>query len=268
MSIFPQSIFPTMQDVADLARSIVDDAYPGLTGTPGEGRILTNDAAFMLPFFNSAFRTLQRKMRVGGCTFPIVDNYQLLNVLPVLNPNPNLFQYISYNGFFDGVNMWPTPKLPNDCLQVVSVSEQTATGNLPFKNMNQSQAALPSRLQGENLVEWRWSQYRINLNGATLPKNLLIEYLQGQPPLNVPPTDFAETSVNIADSTDALAYLIAVPYAVARGAADVSELKLQAADAINDMIAEYVRRQQGVDYSRPSYGDENSGLDTGNWLVW
>jgi hypothetical protein len=131
--------------------------------------------------------------------------------------------------------------------------------------MRQSQAALPSRLQGENLVEWRWSQYRINLNGATNAKNLLISYLQGQPPLDVPAEDFPETSINIADSTDALAYLIAVPYAVARGAADVSELKLAAADAINDMIAEYVRRQQGVVYHREPYGSEDSGLDS-NWI--
>jgi hypothetical protein len=259
MPILAQSGFPTIETVMNLARSIVNDTFPGLTATPGEGRILTDDAPFTLPYLNSAFRTLQRKLRLEGVTFPIKDNIILENLTPVVTVDPSVQVFVGFSGYFDGTAMHASPKLPSDCMQVFVVQEQTAgTGN-PFVPMNQPQEGLVSAWQGPWLGMWEWRQYQINMVGSTQTKNLRIRYQSGQPPLDVPAADFSSTAINILDCEDALAYMIAAQYASARGAADVPTLEAKADDIIGDMAAEWVRRQQTVNYSRPSYGGGGSG---------
>jgi hypothetical protein len=63
MPVAPQAGFPTVDEVMQLARSIVNDTFPGIAGA--QGRIFTNDAQFTLPFLNSAQTT--EKIAVGRC---------------------------------------------------------------------------------------------------------------------------------------------------------------------------------------------------------
>src|SRR5258708_9389526 len=134
---FQQQAFPTMAEIADLSRSIVNDTFPGLAGQ--QGRILTNDAPFMLPYFNSAFRWLQRKLRNEGASFPIIDNWILPGLTAVISANPDVQTYVSFAGYFDGTSMHATPRLPSDCLQVLEVQERTSATNLPFCPIYQPQ---------------------------------------------------------------------------------------------------------------------------------
>jgi hypothetical protein len=250
-----------MSEIMDLARSIVNDTFPGIAGT--QGRILTNDAPFTLPYFNSAFRHIQRKLRIEGATFPIKDNVILLGVTPVATPNPATQIYISFNGYFDGLLMHAQPRLPSDCMQLLDCQETGTGTNLPFCPMIQPQGGLPSRFQLQRMGQWEWRQYRLNMVGATQEVDLRIRYQAGLPPLDVPPTDFDKTSVNIIDCQDAIANHIALKYAVARGAQDVSILKADRDEAIDDMANDWVRRSQSVIYQRQPYGgspDQRNGI--------
>src|SRR5438105_10724983 len=140
MPSFPQSLFPTVESVMDLARSIVNDMFPGIGGT--NGRILTDDAPFTLPYLNSAFRTLQRKLRNEGVTFEIKDNIILLNLAPVVAQDPAVQVNVSYNGYFNGTTMSPTPILPSDALQIYAVWERQTGSNVNFREMVQPQEGL------------------------------------------------------------------------------------------------------------------------------
>ena len=263
---FQQQAFPTLDEIASLARSIVNDTFPGLAGQ--QGRILTNDAPFMLPYFNSAFRWLQRKLRNEGASFPIIDNWILPN-LPIANPfSPDVQTYVSFAGFFDGTTMHATPRLPSDCLQVLEVQERPTGTNLPFCPIYQPQGGLPSCFPYQCNGCWEWRQYRINLPGATQATDLRIRYQAGLPPLNIPAADFATTTVNILDCDDVIANHIAFMYATARGAQDTTQVKAARDEAFDDMANEWVRRSQGVSYSRQPYsggycGDYYSGYFLG-----
>jgi hypothetical protein len=265
---FPQSLFPTIESVMDLARSIVNDMFPGIGGQ--NGRVLTDDAPFTIPYLNSAFRTLQRKLRNEGVTFETKDNVILFNLAPVVTPDPSVQVFVGFNGYNNGTQSFAQPQLPFDCLQLYKVWERTTGSNQPFVPMDQPQNGLPSVFQGNTLSYWEFRSYAIYMFGSILPKDLRLRYKAGQPPINVPPASFATTKVNILDSEDALAQIVARQYALARGAADVKALDDMIADTINDMVEEYVRRQQTVNYRRQPYGgdawdDEGSGLGQTTW---
>lgn len=250
-----QTPFPTLQTIMDLARANVNDMYPGISGT--SGRILTNAAPFTIPYVNSAIRTISRKLRNEGCTFPINDNVILGVMKAVASPSPNIQTYLSFDGFFDGVQMNATPKLPSDCLQVFEVGEQTAGTNLPFGPMVQPPGGLPSTFQGPQLGIWEWRKYRIVMVGSTNDKNIRIRYQSGQPPINTPADQFDDAVIQILDCEEAMAFDIAGQYARARGA-DPAQMFTARDAAIDDMAQEWVRRQQTENYRRAAYGGSGS----------
>lgn len=251
-----QSGFPTLGTCMDLARAYVNDMYPGIAGT--SGRVLTNNAPFTIPYINSALRTVNRKLRNEGVTYPIKDNVILANLTPVIQADPSIQVFVGFDGYFDGTSNHASPKLPSDCLQVFDVQEQTDGTDLPFSPMAQPQGGIISTFQGPWLSIWEWRQYRIYMPGSTSVKNLRIRYLSGQPPFNSAPDDFDTTPVNILDCEEAMAYQIAIQYARARGAADVSILMQGFTEAIDDMANEWVRRQQNQNFRRPAYGGSGS----------
>ena len=266
MPDFAQSIFPTCEDVLNLVRSIVNDTFKGVNQLPGEGRIFTDDAAFTLPLLNNAFRTLQRKLRIGGVTFPIKEAI-LYNLTPVVAQNADVFVNVSYNGYFDGTAMHASPALPSDLMQPYFVWEQCAASGstLGWSRMFQPQKALCGGLQSTRLTQWEWRGYALWMPGSLTAENIRIKYQSGQPPLTPVSQDFSQTSINIADSADALAFLMAAEYSSARGAADVTRLEQKALDAINDMIAEYVRQSQTNPIRRGMLGTAGRGTILGGW---
>jgi hypothetical protein len=261
MTNVPQGGFPTVGEVMDLARSIVNDTFKGIRGQ--QGRILTNDAPFTLPYLNSSFRKLQRRLRNEGVTFPIRDDVVLFNLPPMVQADPAKIVTVGFNGYFNGTTMFASPKLPGDCMQVSVVRQRVHGSNLQFTPMQQSQEGLASGYQNNWLGMWEWRNYQICMNGSLQAQDIMLRYLSGQPPINIPATEFDTTNIYILDSQDALANLIAGMYGTARGAneAQLKKVATDAEEAIDEMAAEYVRRAQTVNYQRVSYqggGSNNS----------
>jgi len=248
----------------DLARSIVNDMYPGTGGT--NGRILTNSAPFTIHYINSAQRTVARELRIEGVTFPIKDGIILPNLTPVSTPSVDVQTFVGFEGYFDGYTLHPTPKLPSDALQVLVVSEQTAGSGLGYSEMIQPENGLPSTIQTQVLGMWEWRQYRIYMIGSTATKNLRIRYQSGVVPFNTPPADFDTTYLSILDSEEAVASQIAMLYAGARGGGNVAFAKEMHEKAIDDMSNEWVRRQQQQNFRRPAYEGAGSQNEQGTPL--
>lgn len=266
MSNVQPTLFPVIEDVTSLWRSIVNDTFTGKNGVSGSGRIATDDAPFTLPYLNSAIRKVLRDLRNEGVTFPIKDGVVLNAVPAVVKSDPSVFVNIGYTGTNNGTTTSATPALPGDVMQVYTVRQRQTNSNLQFTPMKQAQEGLASSYQNNWLGMWEWRQFAIWLNGSLIPQDLMIRYQSGQPPINVPVASFATTPIFIIDSVDALANLMAGMYGRARGANpdSVKSVEAKADEYIDAMALEYIRRGQTVTYQRQSYqgGGSNEGTYT------
>src|SRR5580693_6987783 len=114
MAIIDALGYPLVEDVMNLSRAHVNDTQPGLTDTPGEGQILTDDpmlSPFTLPFLNSAIRTLHRDLELSGAPMIIRDNVIVGGLTPVNGfqgvgiQDPAVQVSLSYAGYDDGSTM-------------------------------------------------------------------------------------------------------------------------------------------------------------------
>lgn len=249
------SVYPSVEEVMNLSRSIVNDAFRG-----GAGRILTDNAPFTLPYVNSALRTLQDKLANNGVANFIKDNYQMLNV-PAIggSPSTSIQCYIDWTGYFNGSEIFPGITLPPDMLVPLDLRErQAGATQQQFGRMKQPQMGIPSRNQVGIFQEWEWRNDQIALVGATQPRDLQLRY-EARLPLIGTDVDFSQAKINIRDSADAMAWRIAYLFASARGAAQAASLNQEFEAAAGRIIVRNTRRDQRIQFSRQEFGDGNGG---------
>lgn len=278
-----------------LARSLVNDTFPGATATPGEGQILTDSSTispFTIPFINSAIRRVYRKLGNSGVATLIQDNYIILNLSAVDGANgagaadPATQVSISYAGYWNGNSLQSSQKLPQNCLAVQKMWERTNGSNNPFTEMVQAEFGLPSRSQTMYLGDWEWRGGSSQGNDPTSGPNFtdgvfMVGCLQAtdvrmRMRVSLPAavsgngSDFASLQVPVLDCVDAVANYIAGFYTAARGEDDPevlgrSKLLMDAGDMYTAELAnQQIRQKQAVPYRRQAYGSSNWG-NTGNW---
>lgn len=248
------SVYPAVEEVMNLARAIVNDAFRG-----GAGRILTNTAAMTLPYVNSALRTLQDKLANNGVSNFVKDNYLLLGLPPVTQPSASVQCYIDWAGYFNGTQVYDKFILPSDMLVPLDLREREAGNNqAQFVRLRQPQMGLSSRNQVGTLDEWEWRNDQIALVGATQPRDLQLRY-EARLPLIGSNANFAEAKINIRDSADAMAWRVAYLFANARGAAQAAALNQEFEAAAARIIIRNTRRDQRIQFRRAEFGDGNDG---------
>jgi hypothetical protein len=243
--------------VTNLARAVVNDAFTSRTGVPGGGRILTDNAAFMIPFLNSAMAELQARLINNGVQSFKIDNVELTPIIPIVQPDPAVQVSLTYNGYFNGTKQYSTPQLPNDLLIPEFLWSRPTGSDLPFKPMSQPQEGLLSYNQGPFLTTWEWRDDGIYMNGATQTADIRIRYIKKMPYFTGT-ENFQTTTIPIQGSVNILAYMVASKYALARGATDVMPLDAQVEKYFLLLIKHYVRQRQSIEYRRPSYGTTNT----------
>src|SRR5580693_4674379 len=163
MAIIDALGYPLVEDVMNLSRAHVNDTQPGLTDTPGEGQILTDDpmlSPFTLPFLNSAIRTLHRDLELSGAPCIIRDNILVTGLTPVNGPiglgmqDPSVQVSLSYVGYDDGSTVNTLIVLPADVLAVETVSERMSGSTDIFVQMHEAQAGIRSQLQTNTFGVW------------------------------------------------------------------------------------------------------------------
>lgn len=263
MPVIGVSAYPTLEEIMLLARSFVNDTFPGATNTPGEGRTLTDSAPFTVPFVNSAIRQLQRILENNGVGTFTVDNW-ILQLSPSPTVDPAAQAFIDYTGYFDNTNMNAIPTLPPDLLIPLELWERTTGSNLPFQHMT-NMDVLPSWTQSGSLRIWNWTGDQLNLIGSTVAKDVRMRYKARAIPPVVAGTNFNSAFITCVDCQDALAYQIAYNYAMARGGfPSLPALKQDRDEAIGGMVTRYVRMQQSEPIQRIPYGDGGSCWPGGN----
>lgn len=249
--------YPTIEQVMVLARSIVNDAFQN-----GAGRILTDNAAFTVPYLNSAIRWLQDLIANSGVSSNIKDNFLMLNIAPVPSPDPSVQVVIGYTGYTIGTETFSAPALPPDLLVPLTLRERASGTAENFITMHSPQEGLPSCVQGAVFGMWEWRTDGIWMIGATVARDLQMRY-EARLPLIGANANFATASAGIRDSTDALAYRVAWMYATARGAAQAPELELAAEKAAQQIVMRYARKDQRIQFHRKRFGRAQTGVPIG-----
>ena len=269
--------YPSFEEIMNLVRALVNDSQAGITGTPGEGQVVTDSpviSPFTLQFINSAVRQIYRELRNIGAPTLIKDNVIISGLTPIWGANglgncdPAAQQFLSYSGFFDGHSINPLLQLPGDLLYPERLWERQTGTNNSFAAMRQEESGMDSRPQYPTLANWEWRNDNIWFVGSTQLNDVRLRYYCSLPQFFSPTLDFSSTFVPVLDSADALAYKIAVMYARMLGSPGLPDLISEAKEQVFQLKNEYTRRTQSRDYRRIGYG--HSGGDTNNcfFLSW
>lgn len=273
-AIAPLTNYPTLQEVADLVRTLVNDDGAGATGTVGEGQIVVDNQQIsvkLINALNSALGWLYTSLGNVGDPTLVADNYIVLN-LPVLHgvngvgsPDPSAQVQLGYAGFFDGTQWWSDFKLPSNMLEPTRIWQRLTGSNLPFKPLPQAQDGLDPNWQGNWLGNWEWREDGIWMNGAIQPNDIRIRYRLKLPLFYGTNIDFSSTYIPVQTCTNAVAYKVAG--IIEDSLSNPEGAQKRAAEAADYMFLlrnSKVRRAQGVPYHRPSYQEDNgTGLAMG-----
>lgn len=264
-AIAGDNVYPSLEDVSSLVRSLINDDGPGATDTVGEGQIAVDNPLLspaMQRLMSASIAETYRELRSVGDATLIADNYIVAGLPPIHGPYgigapaPETQVALTYNGFFDGTTMWPNLKLPSNMLMPLRMWERATGSELPFQPMVQSQDGLPPGIQGPRLHLWEWRSDGIWMPGSTMQRDIRLRSQTKLPLYFGPNIDWSTTYIPIMDCVSAVAYKTAAKYAMRlQGATPNWEaLDNQAKFEIGELQNEQVRRAQRVPYRRVPYG--------------
>jgi len=222
MPVVGSSAYNTAGQITSLVRSLLNDA---------QGNLFTD--AVLIPYLNSAYRKVQRAIgNAGGGGF--IQDDALLVVTAVAAVDTSLQVSLT-----DATA--PPNQLPTDLLVPLKLWERPSGSTQDFLEMVDltRHGGLPSRAQEVTLSVWEWRADGLYFLGATQDTQIRLRYLKAYPDL----TD-ATSPVLVRNAQEALAYATAALAAWARGSPLAEKWDEAAADAIEDLVAAAVRRDQ------------------------
>lgn len=197
----------------------------------------------LMPYVNSAYRTVQRALAMAGATLFRVDNVDLV-VAAV--PSVDVSVQVVIN------DATPAPnQLPQDLIEPLKIMErQNTTTNAFIDMVNLTyQGGLPSREQGAQLIEWEWRGDGIYFVGATNDTQIRLRYRKALADL----VD-GNSTISIRNSQEVIAYYTASMAGAARGSPLAATWEQTAEDAKEKLISATVRQQQFSPRRRQPYG--------------
>lgn len=198
----------------------------------------------LMPYINAAYRTTQRAVAMAGSPLTRVDDV-LLTVTAV--PAVDVSVQVVINDATAAPN-----QLPQNLLEPLKIWERgsgTSDSFVEMVNMTY-QGGLPSREQGERLIEWEWRSDGIYFVGATSDTQIRLRYRRSLDDL----LDGTST-ILIRNSQETLAYFSAAMAGLARGSPLAQTWETMGEDAKEKLIAAVVRQQQFSPRRRRPYGN-------------
>jgi hypothetical protein len=246
MPLLGSTAYGTAGSITSLARSFLNDvAQNWATDT------------VLLPYLNTSYRTLQRKVaNAGGGGFVEDDILLVLAAVPANLVDPGTQAVIN-----DATA--PPNQLPQNLLVPLTLWERPNLSAQNFVQMTNltEKGGLPSRSQGTTLGVWEWRTDGLYFIGATQDTQLRMRYQCAYPDL-VGPNDF----VLVRGSQEALGYMTAGLAGLARGSPLADKMETLSTDSQEDVILENVRVNQVSPVRRRAYSSR-SGVRRGRrWL--
>lgn len=283
MAIVGQSNYPSLNTIANLVRSLVNDDQQGITGTPGEGQILVNPVVqqsngtlvsnpagvTLANMMNSAIREVYREVQIMSSPTLIRDNYVLYG-LPMVNSslgvgvqNPAVQVNLGFAGFFDGLETWGNFLLPGDLIYPLEMWERLNGTQNEFGKMKEALEPLPPTNQVQWLGTWEWRGDAIWMPGAITSRDIRLRYISRFVDVATLNTLWTNLFVPILDSEEAVADKIALRYsrrlASAESQALIPDLITQADRSIHRLAQRVARARQKTDFQMKPYLETNQG---------
>jgi len=222
MPVVGSSAYNTAGQITSLVRSLLNDA---------QGNLFTDTV--LLPYANSAYRKVQRALGNTGAGGFLNDDV-LLVVTAVPAQDASLQVSLT-----DATA--PPNQLPTDLLVPLKLWERPNGSTDDFAEMVDltRHGGLPSRTQDTVLSVWEWRADGIYFLGATQDTQIRLRYVKAYP-------DFTDSTspVLIRNAQEAIAYATAALAGWARGSPLAEKWDEAAADAIEDLVVQAVRREQ------------------------
>jgi len=277
MPITPLTNYPTLENVANLLRTLVNDDGAGATGTVGEGQIVVDNQAIstkVLNALNSSLEWLYGALGNVGDPTLVADNYIVLN-LPVVHgvngigsPDPSAQVSLGYAGFFDGTSWNSNYLLPTNLFEPIRIWQRMTGSNLPYMPLPQAQGGLDPNWQDNYLGAWEWRGDGIWMNGSIQNCDIRIRSRIKLPLFNGPNINFSTTYIPVQSCVNALAFKTAS--IIESSLSNPEGATGRAAEADQHLFIlrnSKVRRAQGVPYHRPGY-QEDRGMGLASGFAW
>lgn len=246
MPLVGSSAYNSAGQITALIRSLLNDV-PGNWATD----------TVLLPYVNSAYRTVQRKIANAGG-----DDFKTDNVL-IFVPAVPANQQDQQNEVMISDATAPPSQLPANLLEPLEIWERPNLSKQDFElmlNMTEK-GGLQPRLQGATLREWEWRTGNVYFIGATQDTQIRMRYQSFFQDL-VGPNDM----VLIRGAQEAIAYSAAGLSGLARGSQLAAQIDTLASDAIEDLISQNVRANQTTGVRRRPYGARYGSRRGGRWF--
>ena len=256
------SPYPVIEDVLSLVRSLLNDTFAGATGTPGEGRVFTDGAPFVMPLLNYAMQMLALFLEGHSVPKPTVTVI-ISGITPVNGPlglsvpDPSITQNLSFDGFFDGLQTNNAITLPADFATPKKLEQRPTNSGLTFAEVESAADGVDSRYQDFSLGTWEFSNDRLIWNGSLVEMDIRLRYVSATQFLrNVPTTAFSTTTMPWLSCQMALANFIAGAFNESRVPGSGATFMANYRMAALAMVQRYVRQMQNIDFSREAYGED------------
>jgi hypothetical protein len=255
MTTVAEGTFPVAEDVMNDARALINDMI-----RQAGGSILTDVAPFTVPMLNISTRKTQRYLANNGLLSNVVDNAVLTPITPVANSDPGTQVSINYLGYFNGTNTLSQPVLPPDLILPLSLMARQTNSGAQYVPLTPAKGPLMSRIPGPYFGEWEWRQDGIYLVGCTNTMDIRVRY-EGRLPRISLTANLTNTTINIRDGEDALAFGMIWLYGFSRGAAQRAEAKVAWKEECDELINRYVRRDQRIAIRFKGYAAGGGTID-------
>lgn len=243
MPVVSSTAYNTAEYVLNLTRSILNDAAQNIAGN-----LLADTQPYTFVYLNSAYQFLQDELVNNG-----VETFKketvLASVTPVANTDPATQVFIYDQGYNDGGTTHATPALPSDLIVPIRLWERQSGTNSYFVEMQRANDGLPSVAKGSFNVYWEWRTDGIYMPGSLSTEDIRMSYLAYLPDL----TD-GTSPIQIRRATNALAYLTAAEFALARGSAAAESLREIGIQMIEQMATRTARAKQRGSHRRRPFG--------------
>src|ERR1700675_586605 len=233
MALIPGTAYNTLGQVTSLVRSLLNDAA---------GNVFTD--AVLLPYANSAYRVVQRKVANAGGTEFVTDGVLLvIAAVPANQQDPGTEVVLSDASA-------PPNQLPSNLLVPLKIWERPNLSTQDFIEMGDLtlHGGLPSRVQGMSLGVWEFRTDGVYFIGATQDTQIRLRYTAAFPDL-VGPSDI----ILIRGAQECLAQGTAAFVGFARGSPLADKMEELFNDSTEDVVIENVRAQQNVGVRRRSF---------------
>lgn len=251
VTVQPTKPYPTVGDVLQLARVIVNDAF-GPNGVDGD--LLSSSQPYTPVLLKSAWEQLQDELADAGVD-SLVKEIIIPNFPAVYTTDPAVTVYIDWDGSWDGQTIYPVgdgnPALPYDLVITKSVWERPHGSGTSFTEVVPWDGGLPGGFQSERLRWYEWRNDKLWFKGATQAIDLKVSYLAYLPDLEY---DNNAYEVPIMRSLRAMSYIVASEYARPRGAAVADNLYAMAEAEIAKIANRTARRKAVITYRRKPFG--------------